>query len=915
VKTLRTSAFLVLSLVLTTSTAAQPPPTLEQAEQWQKQYVEDYQATRYVAAIPVCQKVVEALERLAPEQPKLASALNDLGLLLFEGQAKYAKAEALLLRSLRIRERTLGPEHSDVAESLNNLALLYEELGEYHKAEPLLLRSLHILEKTLGPEHPTFAGRLVSLANLYGGQGELARAEPLLLRSLRIREKVLGPEHPDLATALNNLGNYYQKWGEFRKAEPLLLRSLRIRQKALGIEHRDVSQSLNNLGCLYRDHGNLPEAESLLRRALQIREKVFSLGHPKIGESFRNLADLYRAHGRYQQAKSFYLSSLEIFEKTLGFDHPKLAMGLNGLALLEVAQGQIDHALPYLTRALAIREKTLRHATTEARVSALLDLYRKEEEAIYSLLLQKGTPGVRELALTSSLMRKGRAAEAGMITGRAIWESLKSDPQRQRFQEWRALRGQRETLLLRGPGAQDQGAWNARLAGLQDQIETQEQELARTAPRLTTFRLPQPEALIPQVASRLPAEGALIEILLMTPWLFHSRGMEPKRGEPRYLALLLFPDGSTDFVDLGLAQPIEEAVAAFLLAARNPSKDPLPMAQALYHSIFAPLVPRLRGATRLYLSPDGSLNLIPFAALHDGQRYLIDTSYQLVHVSSGRDLLREPLGQPVERPLLLADPDYGQPLAAASPSGTRTIDVGLRGLYEGLVDLPRLPGARREGAIVGNLLGVHPLLDAAATEAAIRKARSPAVLHIATHGVFIEEYGSMNDRSLVKLVNPNAEGSMDQVLGRSKDFSLSRSALVLAGAAHASSAPDAAQDGLLTAEEARSLNLFGTQLVVLSACNTGRGSVKAGQGVYGLRRAFLLAGAETVVMSLWPVSDDMTQSLMQKYYLLLMDKRNPRSRVSGLSEAMKATKRDYPHPYYWAPFIALGRDAPLVLSP
>src|SRR5262249_13460988 len=141
--------------------------------------------------------------------------------------------------------------------------------------------------------------------------------------------------------------------------------------------------------------------------------------------------------------------------------------------------------------------------------------------------------------------------------------------------------------------------------------------------------------------------------------------------------------------------------------------------------------------------------------------------------------------------------------------------------------------------------------------------------------------------------------------------SLARSALVLAGAAHAAQAHDADEDGVLTAEEARYLFLFGTELVVLSACDSGRGSVKAGQGVYGLRPPFQTPGAAPVVMSLWPVSDSGTMNLMTTYYQLLLDKQKPRNRLSGLLEAMRLIKRRNSHPYYWAAFIGTGMNAPL----
>jgi CHAT domain-containing protein len=232
-------------------------------------------------------------------------------------------------------------------------------------------------------------------------------------------------------------------------------------------------------------------------------------------------------------------------------------------------------------------------------------------------------------------------------------------------------------------------------------------------------------------------------------------------------------------------------------------------------------------------------------------------------------------------------------------------------LYSELAGLSQLAGARKEGQLVGRLLGVSPWLGRSATEARLRQVQAPSILHIATHGLFL---GPLNGSG--RGLRSKAVGLVDHdtylpVLGQTQDRSLSRSALVLAHPGVARQAADSTNDGLLTAEEARSLYLFGTQLVVLSACDTGRGTVKAGQGVYGLRRAFLSAGAQTVVMSLWPVSDAGTQGLMERYYRLLLDPTQPRGRVSGLAEAMRSLKAEKPHPYFWAAFIANGIDAPL----
>ena len=169
---------------------------------------------------------------------------------------------------MAIEEKALGPDHPDVAQSLNNLALLYNDQGRYSDAEPLYKRSLAIREKKLGADHPDVARSLNNLAGLYQSQGRYSDAELLYKRSLAIREKVFGPDHPDVANALSNLALLYQAQRRYAEAEPLLKRSLAIDEKALGADHLQVALLLNNLAGLYQSQGRNSDALPLVKRTI-----------------------------------------------------------------------------------------------------------------------------------------------------------------------------------------------------------------------------------------------------------------------------------------------------------------------------------------------------------------------------------------------------------------------------------------------------------------------------------------------------------------------------------------------------------------------------------------------------------------------------------------------------------------------
>ena len=223
--------------------------------------------------------------------------------------------------------------------------MLYQAQGRYAEAEPLYKRALAIEEKALGPEHPDIATSLNNLALLYQVQGRYAEAEPLYKRALAIGEKALGPEHPDVATSLNNLAELYQAQGRYAEAEPLYKRALAIGEKALGPEHPDVAISLNNLAGLTRRKAAMPRP-SLFTNAPSPSREGARPGAPGCRHQSEQSRGLYQAQGRYAEAEPLYKRALAIEEKALGPEHPDVATSLNNLAVLYQAQGRYAEAEP-----------------------------------------------------------------------------------------------------------------------------------------------------------------------------------------------------------------------------------------------------------------------------------------------------------------------------------------------------------------------------------------------------------------------------------------------------------------------------------------------------------------------------------------------------------------------------------------
>jgi CHAT domain-containing protein/Tfp pilus assembly protein PilF len=892
----------------------------------------------YGRAEPLHQRALAIREAaLGQRHSSVAASLNNLAL-LYQEQGLYGRAGPLYQRALASWEAALGQHHPTVATSLNNLATLYQEQGLYAQAEPLYVRALAIRETALGKHHPDVAQSLHNLASLYAAEGLYGRAEPLYQRALTLWENAFGQYHPDLAQSLNNLANLYQEQGLYGDAEPLHQLALSIREAVLGQHHPSVAVSLNNLANLYQGQGLYARAEPLYQRALAIWEAALGQHHPTVATSLNNLATLYQEQGLYAQAEPRYQRALAIREAALGKSHPSVAASLNSLALLRLAQHRLDEALPLFTRAFAISEQRLRHEAldfSEARLASFLQVLRIDEERLYALLRRHPEHArVRRLALGAALLLKGRSLEETAGISQAVYRSLDAQGH-DTFQRLRELRTQLARLSLQGPGSLSRGAYQQRLKELAEQGDALEAELARrSAPLRALAALPSPATIVDRVANALPEDGALVEFIA-----YLDRSREPSPGNPmsqphglalaarsqlRYLALVLLPDKSTRALDLGPAEPIDLAAARLRDALANRDAAYEGLAQELYQLAFQPLLPLLGGTRRLFLSPDGQLALVPFAALHDGHQFLVE-SFDFTYLTSGKDLLPRPQETvPADSVAVLADPDFSAPppppaLVRVENSAQTTrssvepffsLSLGNR-VHRAWNPIP-LPGTRQEAEAIRRLLPRAQLfLGPEATKERLLRLETPGILHLATHGFFLGDASApTHSRAVAQF---GALG--DTPLAARLPDPLLRSGLLFTGAG--SAAPDASSatqsppdSALATALELSGLNLWGTQLVVLSACDTGRGDVRLGQGVYGLRRAFIVAGAETLVMSLWKVNDETTRTLMEAYYTNLLA---GQGRASALREAMRSLRAIKPEPHYWAPFIALGRDAPLRL--
>ncbi|MEB3166913.1 MAG: CHAT domain-containing tetratricopeptide repeat protein [Cyanobacteriota bacterium] len=825
-------------------------------------------------------EAVALMRALARSNPlarlDLAESLNSLGVRQAEvGQLaeslRSAEEAVALLRDLAAAE----PARREVlARALNSLGARLDALGRGEEALKAMEEAATLLDDPALRESSAQATQATVLANLGMLQmieGQLPEAIATLVRAVDLHREGM-QSRPTLlagmAAALDNLGSAYarqQQWQEALTAANLAVQIRRDLAAANPGMRRDLPGVLNNLANRLRALGRDPEALSALQEALAIQRELSRTHGAALGDGLlaMNSADL-------QLRKGDQAAALALLEEMVSSD-------------LLVLQRQLP-LLPERRRQALVQNQGLRW------------------QVPFSLAGQ-GDAGAR-LALLTRLNRQG----------------LLQDIQRRQAQLARSspLRALADQLTILSSQLANGALAPAQRQQLEARREQLEQELYRQLPDLQA-RLVQPA----EVAPLLPADGRLVEFQRYRPHDPREDDWPRSFGPPRYLALVLRPDGHIAAIDLGPAVTIDSAVGRALRASAANLADAPDLWAVVGGLVLAPLRAELAGAGALFLSPDGELNRVPFAALPAlaGPGRLLGETVQLRLLTSGRDLLR------LQRPpraggaaLVVADPSFdgGAPAAAdpaATPPGRTGASRGGPGGQRRSATLSAtarwqpLPGTAAEARQVAPLLQVAAAITGReATAARILQARAPWVMHIATHGFFAPDQAEA----------PTAAGRDSPPSGSRAGSSgpaapedpLLRSGLALAGA----NVPDAnpTDDGYLTAAEVTGIDLDGTELVTLSACETGLGDLRSGEGVYGLQRALTVAGSRSTLLSLWKVDDAATAAFMVDFYQRLRS-------GAGRAEALAATQaafRSHPNPLFrdlhvWGAFQLSGDWRPL----
>jgi CHAT domain-containing protein/tetratricopeptide (TPR) repeat protein len=818
-----------------------------------------------------------------------ASALNGMGLIsanVFgtDKSLEYFK-QALALR------RKIG-DRSGEAVTLLNLGSTYWDYKEYQRSLNYGFQALDIF-RTLGDRFGQ-AKTLHHIGWVYFSMRENKKAVEYLQQALPLF-RASGNRDEELST-LNTLARASVKAGDRRQALEYTRQRLPL-LKAAG-DDSGVASATDDIGVLHSELDEPEKALPYLQSALQLHREAGN----RWGEAYtlNALGWVFYVKGDGEKAATSYQAALSIW-KTLR-DQDWQAKVLYNLAELECSKGNWAEGERLLAETLDLEESRLSAeflSGAEWEKKAALSEYIRTPQLSISINAQRAPDDAQaaRLAMTALLRRKGRVLDSIAEE----YSALRRNPSAEtaalldRLNQYVSRQAE---LKLHKPGNISPGDHEAQINELQEKIE--ELQLKLNASGLE-YRRQGREVTLEAVQRQIPADAALVEFTVWVPFDWSKRGVNMV-GKPRYVAYLLFDHGNPQLIDLGDDREISLLAVKLHKLQRQPLAEISEVRRAareLDELVMRPVRRRLGGRTRLLISPEKYLNLVPFAALIDERgRYLIN-NYRISYLTSGRDLLRLQLARRAnDPPLIIANPDFGN-TAGRSSSESLPSAQSSGGLLSGM-KWPPLPGTESEAQAIKKLLPAANLrVGAEATEAAIKRANAPSVLHFATHGFFLADLPREDPAWLALLrfflrAARDVEPSENQML---------RSGLVLAGANHKGGGEE---DGVLTAMEVAGLNLWGTKLVVLSACETGVGDVDTGGGVYGLRRAVVLAGAEAQVMSLWKVDDGVTARLMAEYYTNLLKKNQGRADALREVQLSMLADRNTRHPYYWAGFIESG---------
>ncbi len=766
---------------------------------------------------------------------------------------------------------------------------LHTLLGNYSDAEQELDRALSILRANF----PQLQSKAIDrLAKLKLDQGDFSASESELLSNINFKTANFPEDSLLLVESINNLGLLYfrfdlenarkyfkqleqigrkypvitpyttnnlavidMKYGRLQEAEQGFIKSRELFYEMFGPIHPDYANCLNNLAGVYAEEGKLEDAMALYMKVLDLDRLLYGVNHQKYATTLSNLASIYKQLGYSEMALSFYIQSANIRKESLGPDHHLYAKNLNDIGLMHLTGQDTLAALESFDQGLKILIDHLHDVfpvLTERQRVLFYEEIRFDLRRFLALAFNSSYFETEwaEKALNYYINTKSIIYYAADKLRRAVQNSV--DPAiRSQYNAWRDTKFELAKAYLLS--AEEKRLQHLSIQQLEEKSQTLEKELSLS---FRSFSNQNETQFITwnDISLALEDSTVLIEVIEYNDFLLDSDSIRTRQGfvdESLYVAFFIYPSGKLERVAWPKDAHLVRQYSFYKNALKYNVIDSLS-----YSKFWEPIDREIGVAKKLYLAADGIWHKINPAILYiPDEKIFVAEKHHIVHLTSGKDLLIEKQTLKTQTASLFGNPDFTS--------------------IRSNVDLMQLPGAELEAVEVRQVLQkngweINTHLNEEATEENLKLINNNDLIHVATHGYFLEH---------------------------ENEDPLLNSGLYL-------STKEGYEDGILSAYEAMNLNLDATNLVVLSACETGLGEVQNGEGVFGLERAFLVAGAENLIISLVKVDDQATREFMSHFYGNLTD---GLSVEDAFFSARSTFKRDYPNPYYWGAFILTSK--------
>lgn len=810
--------------------------------------------------------------KIARQYFEKAYMLNDFGYLktianqglLYTTMGRFTQAEFLTSQALDMRREKLGSTNMAVAASYNNFGVLHYNLGQYNEAEKDFEQALEVIRVNKMENAMPQSIVLNNQAMLFQAIGRYEQAEKVLERSIGVAAKLENKTSRNHLLFLSNLALLYQQTGKYAEAERIYM----------GLESRfdktkpEYANLLNNVATLCLLMKRPDKVEDLLKRSAQIFSATLTEESPAYAKVISDLGNFYRYEGRYGEAQPVLERALAIRHKTLNGDHPLYVQSQEDLAILHWKKKnyEIAYALYH-----EVMESSLDFINryfppmSEAEKAKYLDILAPRFQRFYNFALEASD--VKKNIFTE--MFEYRLATKGLLLNsvRKISESILLSGNEELVSDYRSWIDKKEELTrLYVYSKEELQEQSINIDSLESVVNDMEKRLSQRSTDFAQLFFTS-KVKFQDLQNKLKSDEALVEIVRV-------RKFDQVLGDlSSYVAMVVTKDKPQPaVVVMENGRDMETTYyKSYRRAVVNKMND-----EQAYKIFWEPLEPAITGKKKLYVSLDGVYNQVSLYSLKKTTGDYLINHYDIVLLGNSRDLAmsaNKKSGPPNKNATLIGYPNYGSE------------------------KIPDLPATKTEVDAINKLLKssgyqVVEYTQESATESNLKSARQLAILHIATHGYFLQDVEKASWP-----IGVHADNAKDNVL--------LRSGLMLTGAsetAQHSAGLDSTSNGIITSYEAMNLDLQGTSLVVLSACETGLGEVKAGEGVYGLQRAFLVAGAEAIIMSLWKVNDASTQELMNLFYGNWV-KSGDKQKAFKQAQIQLMTK--YKQAYYWAPFVMM----------